>query len=208
MDCCASTSVEGVATTIIVTAATTTIIITTILGKSFSTTETLVVFWDLLKRNRDFWKPKSRNSTCWAFFQLISSFSTLKVSFSALQWLEQLKCVICYPLALIIGIQRSIINYRTTNGIFALKKHLETNHQQVWKEWIEQEKDGGEIKKRRASKKRCGPTPSTISSFFGSIVLYNKDDPHQKQFEKDLILLPRSLCHYHLLRHHFFKDWF
>jgi hypothetical protein len=38
----------------------------------------------------------------------------------------------------------------------------------------------------QASKKRCGTTPSTIFSFFGSIVPYNKDDPHQKQFEEDL----------------------
>lgn len=47
----------------------------------------------------------------------------------------------------------------------------------------------GEIGERRASKKRCGPTPSTIFFFFGSIVPYNKDDPHQKQFKEDLVLL-------------------
>jgi hypothetical protein len=51
MDCCASASVEGVVTTIVVTATTTTIIITTILGKKNSTIETLVVFWDMLKKN-------------------------------------------------------------------------------------------------------------------------------------------------------------
>jgi hypothetical protein len=117
--CCAPAFVEGVITT--TTTSTTIITIaTTTLGETSSTKETLVVFWDLLKKIQDFWKPKNCNSTCWAFFQLVFSSSTLDVNSSAFQQFEQLKCVICYPLAPIVGIQRNIINYRTKNGISIL----------------------------------------------------------------------------------------
>jgi len=41
--------------------------------------------------------------------------------------------------------------------------------------------------KWQATKQRFSPTPSNITSFFGSIIPYGKDDPHPKKFEKDLL---------------------
>jgi hypothetical protein len=38
------------------------------------------------------------------------------------------------------------------------------------------------------SKKRSGPTPSTISNFFGHVTPYFKDDLIQQEFEEDLTL--------------------
>jgi len=45
--------------------------------------------------------------------------------------LEQLKCVVYYYNALVVGQKKGVINYKSTNGIFALCKHLETNHHQL-----------------------------------------------------------------------------
>jgi hypothetical protein len=39
-----------------------------------------------------------------------------------------------------------------------------------------------------AFQKEVGPHPSTISNFFGHVTPYSKDDPIQKEFEKDLTL--------------------
>jgi len=58
MDYCVSTSVEGAIATTIVTIATTT------LGEITSIVDILVVSLDMLKKNQDFWKPKSYNSIC------------------------------------------------------------------------------------------------------------------------------------------------
>jgi hypothetical protein len=57
----------------------------------------------------------------------------------------------------------------------------------VWSEWQEQEKDGPKGP-NQLSKKRSNPTPTTISSFFGSVMPYSKNDLQQKQFEEDLAL--------------------
>jgi hypothetical protein len=58
-------------------------------------------------------------------------------------------------------------------------KHLESNHQQLWGQWSEREKDGLE-QKRCPIKKKFGPILNAIFNFFGIIVWYPKDDPHQK----------------------------
>jgi hypothetical protein len=47
---------------------------------------------------------------------------------------------------------------------------------QLWNEWTKKQKDG--LKRERyLTKKRYGPTPTTIFAFFGSFVPYNKNDP-------------------------------
>jgi hypothetical protein len=51
------------------------------------------------------------------------------------------------------------------NEIPALRKHLEMNHQQLWNEWIEWKKDEPKGEKW-PTKKRFGPTPSTITNKF------------------------------------------
>ncbi len=56
----------------------------------------------------------------------------------------------------------------------------------MWSEWQE-EKDGLEGP-RWPSKKRSNPNPTTISSFFGSVMPYSRNDLQQKQFEEDLAL--------------------
>jgi hypothetical protein len=66
-----------------------------------------------------------------------------------------------------------------TNGIFALWKHLELMHQQLWSEWVDKEKDGPNARKQ-PSKKRSNPTPSNNSNFFDSAIPYSKDNPNQK----------------------------
>jgi hypothetical protein len=64
---------------------------------------------------------------------------------------------------------------------------LETSHQKIWTEGIEREKVVG-LGNRRSTKKRSSSTPSNIASFFGSIMPYSKNDPHQIQFEEILVL--------------------
>jgi hypothetical protein len=41
---------------------------------------------------------------------------------------------------------------------------------------------------RKSTKKGFGSIASNIASFFGSTMPYNKNDPHQIQFEEDLVL--------------------
>jgi hypothetical protein len=41
---------------------------------------------------------------------------------------------------------------------------------------------------RRSTKERFNSTPSNIASFFGGTMPYSKNDPHQIQFEEDLVL--------------------
>jgi hypothetical protein len=69
-----------------------------------------------------------------AFFALIKPSSKDVNSSSNL--LEKLMCVLCY-LALVVGLNKGIITYETTNGIFATRKHLEITHQEMWAEWSE-----------------------------------------------------------------------
>jgi hypothetical protein len=78
------------------------------------------------------------------FVTTTSSFLEVSSSDNETYQLEQLKRVFCYPIALIVGIKKGILNYKTTNGIYALQKHIETLHRHVWSEWQEQEKDGPE----------------------------------------------------------------
>jgi hypothetical protein len=75
-------------------------------GEIFSTMDATIQ-WDLLKRNREFWKPKSCNTTTWALYVPCPSWFSLEVS-SLFEWL---KCVLYYPLALIIGVKMAIITY-------------------------------------------------------------------------------------------------
>ncbi len=58
-------------------------------------------------------------------------------------------------------------------------KHLKKIHYKVWAKYNEQEKDVVHLK-WWATKQRFSPTPSNITSFFGSIIPYGKDDPHPK----------------------------
>ncbi len=56
--------------------------------------------------------------------------------------------------------------YRFTNGIYALWKHLESNHKQLWNECYEQEKNGPKVE-RWATKQMFRPTPNNYYVFFG-----------------------------------------
>jgi hypothetical protein len=124
------------------------------------------------KKNQDFWKPKRCTTIAWALYTPCGS-SSLKVSSSS-TWSKQLKCVLCYPLALIVGVKRRIITYKIVNEIFALWKHLKTNHQQAWT----RKKMG--VNEISELKTRCDPNPSILCIFFGSVVFYCNDDHHKK----------------------------
>jgi hypothetical protein len=43
---------------------------------------------------------------------------------------------------MIIRVKRGVITYKTTNKISTFQKRFEINHQQAWKDWIEQKKNG------------------------------------------------------------------
>ncbi len=61
------------------------------------------------------------------------------------------------------------------------------NQHKFWIEWGQCEKDGFED--WQSSRRRYDPSPFNIASFFGSnVVLYSKDDLHQTEVEKDLVL--------------------
>jgi hypothetical protein len=53
---------------------------------------------------------------------------------------KQLKCVFCYPIAPLAKLKRCIVNYKSTNGIFAFQKYLKTNHVDWTKERLSQKK--------------------------------------------------------------------
>jgi len=57
----------------------------------------------------------------------IINISSFKVSSSSNQ-LEQLKCVFCNHLAPIASCKKGIISYKMTNGIFVLRKHIESKY--------------------------------------------------------------------------------
>jgi hypothetical protein len=54
-------------------------------------------------------------------------------------------------------------------------------------EWTKQQKDGLEGE-RNLTKKKSSLALNIISTFSGIYVPYNKNDHHEKQFEKDLVL--------------------
>lgn len=60
-------------------------------------------------------------------------------------------------------------------------------HKKIRIQWIEREKFI-RFENKKSTKKKSSPTPSNISSFFGYIVPYGKNDPHQIQFEEYLVL--------------------
>jgi hypothetical protein len=43
--------------------------------------------------------------------------------------------------------------------------------------------------KKNRTKERFSLIPNIISTYFGNSILYNKNDPHQRPFEEDLMLL-------------------
>ncbi len=124
------------------------------------------------QKNQDFWKHKRCITIAWALYAPCES-SSLKVNSISTQS-KQLKCVLCCPLALIIRVKRGIITYKIVNEMFALWKHLKTNHQLAWT----RKKMG--VNKISELKTRCDPNPSIISTFFGSVIFYNNDDDHKK----------------------------
>ncbi len=68
--------------------------------------------WDVLAKQREFWKARSRNATIWAFFAPNSS-SSSNGSSSTPQF-EQLKCVFCILLGS-VGFKKGIITYKLDN---------------------------------------------------------------------------------------------
>jgi hypothetical protein len=96
--------------------------------------------------------------------------------------------------------KNGLINYIFTNGISAFKN--------IWKAIIGSfgmsglsSKMMGLKEKEIQQKKKFGLVPSIIFAFFGSFVLYNKNDPYKKQFEKDrMLFIAKELVLYHLLK--------
>jgi hypothetical protein len=78
---------------------------------------------------------------------------------------EQLKCVIYYRVVLVVKLKKGIISYKTTNGIFTLRKYFETTHWQMWIEWIKQ-KNMGLKEKSGLSKKGLAPPHLPFPFFF------------------------------------------
>jgi len=94
-----------------------------------STTKDVPQQWVLTKL-KEFWKTKSCTTTFQTFFAPMNT-SSSKVSCSS-NLFEQLKCVFYYYVVLVVKLKKGIISYKTTNGIFTLRKHLETMHWQMW----------------------------------------------------------------------------
>jgi len=162
--------------------------------------------WDLLAKEHHFWKVKSQSTTAWAFFAP-SNTLCWEVNSSASSQPRQLKCLFCIPRDSNAKLWKGIIIYKTTNGIFALWKHLESTHWMMWTRWIEQKKDGHEIEKW-PSKKRSSLSPST-NCFFSTNTHYTKDNLHQKQFEKKLrLFITKELVPLSFFKAPFFKRLF
>jgi hypothetical protein len=61
-----------------------------------------MVYWDLLAKQWNIWKNKQHITTTWAFYAPLNYFLTLVEVNSNSNQLKQLKCVVCYPNALIV----------------------------------------------------------------------------------------------------------
>jgi hypothetical protein len=96
--------------------------------------------WPLLAKQHDFWKTKSWIAIAWAFYASIACglVATPKPNPFVLQ---HLRCVLCYPIAALLGGRKGILSYKLPNEISLLWKHLETNHHKVWIEGGEYEKN-------------------------------------------------------------------
>jgi hypothetical protein len=90
-----------------------------------STTRDVPQQWAQLNKLKEFWKTKSCTTTSQTFFAPMNT-SSSKVSCSS-NLFEQLKCVVYYHVVLVVKLKNCIISYKTTNGIFTLRKHLEEN---------------------------------------------------------------------------------
>jgi len=75
-----------------------------------------------------------------------------------------------------------------------------------WMDWMKKDGPKGE---KWPTKKRFGLTPFTISSSFGDVISYTKDDLQQKQFEEDLALfIAKKLMALSYVEPPFFKRLF
>jgi len=72
--------------------------------------------------------------------------------------------------------------------------------------WLNERKTN--FNEKSELKKKFDPTPFIFSSFFDSSVPYTKNDFHQKQFEKDLVLfiIKELMPLTFILNHHFLED--
>ncbi len=81
-----------------------------------------------------------------------------------------------------------LIIYNTTNGIIALRKHVNLNHCNIIFKFEEEINWLLREYERQPSKKRPNIFPNSIASFFDVKEPFKKDGVQQKQFLEDLIL--------------------
>jgi hypothetical protein len=72
--------------------------------------------WPLLAKQHDFWKIKSWIAIVWAFYASIAPalVATPKPNPFGLQ---HLRCVLCYPIAALLGARKGILSYKLANEI-------------------------------------------------------------------------------------------
>lgn len=178
MDCCGFTLVFGVATWTI--------------ARENSLNTNVTILWKLLAKNWIFWKEKQLNSIAWAFYAPISSFlsPTFEVNSNSIpSQMEQLKWVFCYF---------SISNTRQKKGCDNLsfyKQHLEGNHQQLWKNWIDWKKEKLEMKRHPI--KKGSAQPMAIFLYFLIVMLLVTKMVFNKCFLKMILCcwLLKRMCH-------------
>jgi glutathione peroxidase-family protein len=87
-------------------------------------------------------------------------------------------------------LKKGVVSYFKSNGIIALKKHVNANHGQIFKMFEKVKSKHKSPLQKLLAKKQPTMNASVISKLlFGSIDLYKKDNVHQKQFVEILGLL-------------------
>jgi hypothetical protein len=87
-------------------------------------------------------------------------------------------------------LKKGLVSYFKSNGIIVLKKHVNANHEQIFKMFEEVKSKHKSPLQKLPAKKQPTMDASVISKLlFGSIDPYKKDNVHQKQFVEILGLL-------------------
>jgi hypothetical protein len=142
----------------------------------------------MLRAQRLFWKPNSRNVLCWAFYCVDDNKEVDLIT------LEIMHFIFCHN-NLIFNLnpktqaKKWFIIDNTTNSIIALKRHDNLDHYNLFFNFGKEINCPLKEYEKQLSKKRPNLSSNSISSFFVTKEPFKKDDVQQKQFLEDLGLL-------------------
>jgi hypothetical protein len=119
------------------------------------------------------------NALCWAFY-CVNDNKEVNVTTP-----QTMHCIFCHNnLILIVNpkmqTRKGLITYNITNGITALRKHINSNHPNIFLKFEEKINCPLKENEKQPSKKRPNVSSNYMSSFFVAKKPFKKEDMQQK----------------------------